>query len=154
MLLRVTAISHRDISHPATLPIRRPFPYVIFHRRHFPSVPLSIRTTSHPRHFPSVKLSILLDIATKRMESGADGKWYGWKVAWMESGADGKWRGWEGSSDGKCRFSLGWEMSRWEIAVTRSAEIQVHVVSHKFPKHVLCSIKLPFSKFESLLRDF
>ena len=52
------------------------------------------------------------------MESGADGKWYGWKVAWMESGADGKWRGWEGSSDGKCRFSIGWEMSRWEIAVT------------------------------------
>ena len=60
------------------------------------------------------------------MES-ADGKWSGWKVVRMESGSDGKWYRWK-MTYGKCRRMgsvAGWEMSRWEIAVTRSDKVIV-----------------------------
>ena len=58
------------------------------------------------------------------MESFTDGKWRGWEVVRMESGTDGKCRRWK-MTYGKGRRMgsvAGWEMSRWEIAVTQPGD--------------------------------
>ena len=123
-VVRVTAISHRDISHPIE---KRHFPSDDpSHPRHFPSAPLSIHATFHPYHFPSAPLSIRLVAISRRMESFTDGKWRGWEVVRMESGTDGKCRRWK-MTYGKGRRMgsvAGWEMSRWEIAVTLLFRLQ------------------------------